>query len=214
VTHVTTLRPLGMGSVSVTPTHGTSSKYGSIVVCSLGSLTDGCSPTVSVTVQPLALGAYTNFASVSSGVPDPDLANNTSSAVDTVIPAQFVISGSSLVSESCANGAIDPAERVTVSFALQNMGSSNTTNLVATLTASGGVTSPGGPQTYGVLTAGGAAVSRSFAFTPVGTCGGTFTATLQLQDGAVSLGSVSTTLSFGLQVSRTTSFSNINFISV
>ena len=108
--------------------------------------------------------------------------------MDTVVPPQFVVSGSALVSESCTNGAIDPAETVTVSFALQNTGSSNTTNLVATLKATGGVTLPGGAQTYGVVTAGGAAVSRPFTFTPVGSCGGMFTAVLQLQDGAASLG--------------------------
>src|SRR5207249_6922761 len=42
--------------------------------------------------------------------------------------------GATLVSESCtpANGAIDPGETVTVSFCVQNTGSSNTTNLVGT----------------------------------------------------------------------------------
>jgi hypothetical protein len=77
-----------------------------------------------------------------------------------------------LLSESCANGRIDPGERVTVSFALQNLSSFNTTSLVATLKATGGVTAPGAPQTYGVLVPNGPAVSRNFDFTPVGDCGG------------------------------------------
>src|SRR5262249_47054047 len=86
--------------------------------------------------------------------------------------------------------------------------SSNTTNLVATLKPTGGVTAPGAAQNYGVLVAGGAAVSRPFTFTPIGACGGTFTATLQLQDGPVSLGSASITITLGKLATNTTVFSN------
>src|SRR5262249_1628412 len=78
----------------------------------------------------------------------------------------------------------------------------------------GGVTAPGGPQTYGVLTPGGPAVSRSFTFTPVGDCAGTFNVELQLQDGPGSLGSASNFFSFGAQVPRVTSFTNSSPISI
>ena len=71
------------------------------------------------------------------------------------------------------NNAIDPNETVTVLFALKNVGAANTTNLVVTLLPTNGVTAPSGPQTYGVLVAGGAAVSQPFTFTALGTCGGT-----------------------------------------
>src|SRR5262249_4848532 len=101
-----------------------------------------------------------------------------------------------------------------MNFALQNTGTSNTANLVATLKVSGGVTAPSAAQNYGVLVAGGAAVSRSFSFTPIGTCGGSYTVTLQLQDGAVSLGAVSKTFVFGNFVSRVTPFPNTNDISI
>ena len=99
-------------------------------------------------------------------------------------------SGVTLVSQSCspANSAVDPGEAVTMNFALQNLGGANTTNLVATLLATGGVASPGGPQTYGVLTPAGAIVSRPFTFTAQGLCGGGISAYLQLQDGATPLG--------------------------
>ena len=51
---------------------------------------------------------------------------------------------SSLVSESGpVNGVIDPGERVTVNFTLSNSGGS-TANLVGTLLANSGVTSPSG----------------------------------------------------------------------
>ena len=104
-----------------------------------------------------------------------------------------VIAGPSTVtSESCtpANGVVDPGETVTVNLALQNFGSANTSNLVATLLATGGVTSPSGPQTYGVLVTGAAPVSEPFTFTAGGVCGGNILATLQLQDGLTNLGSV------------------------
>ena len=112
------------------------------------------------------------------------------------------IAGATLVAESClpTNGAIDPGETVTVNFALLNGGLGNTTNLTATLLASGGVFAPDGPQTYGVLTAGGPAVAMPFTFTAVGTCGGTITASLALQDGAASLG----TASYAFQLGRFT----------
>jgi hypothetical protein len=70
-----------------------------------------------------------------------------------------------VVADSCSGtGDLDPGEAATVSLCLQNTGSADTTNAVATLQATGGVTNPSGPQTYGVLTAGGAAVCRSFDF--------------------------------------------------
>ena len=91
-----------------------------------------------------------------------------------------------MTGESCSppNGAIDPDETVSVSFALANAGSGPTTNLVATLLPTGGVQTPSGPQTYGVVPTDGSSVARTFTFVPAGTCGGTVTATLQLQDGA------------------------------
>ena len=69
-------------------------------------------------------------------------------------------------SESCApNNAIDPSETVTVNISLQNTGARNTTNLVATLLAVGGVTNPSAAQNYGAVPVGGASVSRPFTFT-------------------------------------------------
>ena len=43
----------------------------------------------------------------------------------------------SITVESCINTAVDPGETVTLSLALKNVGSANTTNLVATLQVSG-----------------------------------------------------------------------------
>jgi hypothetical protein len=109
-----------------------------------------------------------------------------------------------LVTDSCANGVIDPGETVTVNIALRNMGGVNTTNLVATLQATAGVLLPSAPQSYGALVGGGATVSMPFSFTAGGSCGAPITATLQLQDGATSLGTVAIVLPTGVPVTTFT----------
>ena len=109
----------------------------------------------------------------------------------------------SLLSETCAptNGAIDPGETVTVTLALRNIGTVDTTNLVATLLSQDGVWVPSAPQTYGTLVAGGSASARAFTFTASGACGGQIKPTLHLQEGATSLGAVSFALPLGGSVS-------------
>jgi subtilisin-like proprotein convertase family protein len=106
-----------------------------------------------------------------------------------------------VTAESCspANGAPDPGEIVTMSFPIKNIGGGRTTNLTATLRATGGVTAPGGPQSYGVLIGGGAAVARPFTFAvdPDLPCGAPVTATLELRDGVRDLGTLSFTFNAG-----------------
>ena len=109
--------------------------------------------------------------------------------------------GTTLTAEGCSppNGVIDPGETVTVNVCLQNFGTANTSNLTGTLQASGGVTNPSGPQNYGALIAGGAAVCKTFTFTASGSCGGTLTGTVHLQDGANDLGNVTFMFTMGVQ---------------
>jgi hypothetical protein len=111
---------------------------------------------------------------------------------------------SALVAETCApnNGAIDSSEAVTISYSITNVGGGPTTNLTATLQASGGVSLvPAGPQVqnYGAIPAGGT-VTRNFTFTATGPCNGTLTPSFQLQDGAINYGIVSTTYTLGALV--------------
>ncbi len=94
------------------------------------------------------------------------------------------------------NGYIDPGEVVTVNFALTNAGDQAFGNLTATLQATGGITAPSGPQNYGAIAVGGS-VTRVFSFTGTGAIGSTLTATLQLQDGATSYGTVAYTFRIG-----------------
>lgn len=117
-----------------------------------------------------------------------------------------------LTTESCPpdNNSIDPGEHVTVNLELHNAGTGATTNLVATLQATGGVQSPSDPQNYGVLTptGPGSSATRDFSFTAVGACGSSITATWELQDGATNLGTVTKTFTLGTTLSSTTTFSN------
>jgi len=64
------------------------------------------------------------------------------------------------------------------------------------LQATGGITTLSGPATYGVI-APGASASQNFTFIASGVCGGTITASLQLQDGATNLGTVTYTFLLG-----------------
>jgi hypothetical protein len=107
-----------------------------------------------------------------------------------------------IAAESCQpNSAVDPGETVTINIALRNTGAQNTTNLTAVLLPTGGVTNPGAAQNYGALPANGQSASRPFTFTASSaiSCGSPITLTLQLQDGAENLGTVSIVLNTGAQ---------------
>ncbi|MBK8493631.1 MAG: M36 family metallopeptidase [Chitinophagaceae bacterium] len=137
-----------------------------------------------------------NSTSVTDQTPAFDLA-------PACLTTPFIVSaGSAITAETCSppNSAIDPNETVTVDLTLSNSSPINSANLVATLQATGGVTSPSGPQNYGVVAIG-APVTRSFSFTAGNlACGQQLTATLQLQDGATNLGTVTYTFTIGADV--------------
>ena len=124
--------------------------------------------------------------------------------------AVLLANGATLAFETWTNGGIDPGETVTVNFGIKNAGSASTTNLVATLLASGGVTLPSSPQNFGALAAGGGAASLPFTFVASGNCGGSLAATLQLQDGPTSYGTVTYNFVLGvLGVSFIESFDGV-----
>ena len=110
----------------------------------------------------------------------------------------IVPAGAALTSESGpVNGVIDPGETVSLLLALRNATGNATTNLMATLLATNGVTSPSGPQSYGVLAAFGPSASRPFTFTASGTNGQTITATLQLSDSGTILSNAAFNFTLG-----------------
>jgi uncharacterized repeat protein (TIGR01451 family) len=135
--------------------------------------------------------------------------SNTINALAPRINARVVTNaGTSFASEGClpGNSAVDPNETATLNFSLRNLGGVKVTNLTATLQASGGVLAPSGPQNYGALDSG-ITVSRPFTFTANGACGSTLVATLQLQDGADNLG----TLSFNMPLGKAITTLSQNF---
>ncbi|MEP7342406.1 MAG: S8 family serine peptidase [Acidobacteriota bacterium] len=166
---------------------------------------------VKITAANIAGDGVPNFG----GALDQDFALIISNA--TVAPQAVLSAGAATIAaESCApgNGAVDPGETVTVNLALQNVGTASTANLVATLQPNGGIINPGAAQTYGVLSAGGAAVALPFTFTAGGTCGGTLTATLLLQDGATNLGTVNFNFTLGTAIVNTATFTNNALITI
>ncbi len=156
----------------------------------------GAPGTYSMTVAP---GSYTVSASKAGGFigasQNTTVTNGGTSTVNICMNGVALIAGGtpSIVSESCGlpNQSPDPGETLSVALPLSNTGAANTTNLVATLQATGGVLA-GSAQNYGVVLAGGASVTRNFSFTvdPATSCGGTVTLTWVLTDGAANLGTV------------------------
>lgn len=151
----------------------------------------------SIAATYLTAGSY-NVSLTASGPTGSNTLTRTAYVVATNSVINIITNGYTILAESCTNGALDPNEQVTVNFSLRNNGSLSTSNLLATLQASGGLTSPSGPQAYGALASSGGTASRAFSFIPSGTCGSSNIATLQLQDGALNLGTISFVLPLGV----------------
>ena len=173
----------------------------------------GTTGTVAITVGATSIN--------SDGVPnyggslDQDYALVAYNVSETQAPS-LAAAGAQITAEGCGagNGSLDPGEAVTVKFALRNVGTANTTNVVATLLATGGVSAPGPAQSYGALAAGGAPVTNAYAFIANGICGGTVTATLALVDGATALGTASYTFTLGGSTVITVTNSNTAAITI
>jgi uncharacterized repeat protein (TIGR01451 family) len=202
----------GLGFVSVTNSQGSCSFTDGILTCGLGDINPNGTATVVLHATAISPGTVTNLFALNSYFADAAPANNATNVVTVISPISPVIvaSGVALTAENPgpANGSLDSGESVSISFGLRNAGTAPTANLVATLLPGGGVSSPSAPQNYGVLEADGATVARPFSFVVAGAAGSVLTATLQLQDGAQDLG----TLTFNFSVSASRSFTNNNVI--
>ncbi|HWW00694.1 MAG TPA: proprotein convertase P-domain-containing protein [Candidatus Acidoferrum sp.] len=208
---VTLPLPATLAYGSASASQGSVAQNGASVIATLGDLGPGALATVTINVTPLSPGLLTNTASVATASIDPASGNNSASAVVAAAsPAPHIVAaGATLITQNLLNnGAINPGQTVTISFGLANIGQLDTANLVATLQASGGVTAPGGPDTYGQVVAGGPPVARAFAFTVSPSAAGAIVATLQLQDGANNLGLVTFTFTLPL----TTTYASTNSI--
>lgn len=97
------------------------------------------------------------------------------------------LNSATVVAGSCpANGTVaDPGETLSVNISLQNVGVADTNTLSAALQNGGGVTLAPAALSYGVLSAGGAAVTRNFVFRvdAAQVCGTPLNGVLRLNDG-------------------------------
>jgi uncharacterized repeat protein (TIGR01451 family) len=85
--------------VSSTPSQGSCSGT-TTVTCTLGTIANGASATITLIVQPTAPGPLSNTATVSSSPADLDAANNTSTAVVDVEPASAATAIPALAGQS------------------------------------------------------------------------------------------------------------------
>jgi uncharacterized repeat protein (TIGR01451 family) len=184
--------PSGTAFVSASSTVGTCSNSAGAVLCSLGDLAPGAGATVTIVFVPSLQGLLTNTASVSTASHNTSTASTGTYVATVTGPAPKIIGAGALLTYESGpvNGLIDPNETVTLSFSLANVGSLDAVNLKATLLASGGVTAPSGPQSYGTLIHGGPSAAQSFTFKAAAALGNAIVATLQLEDAAGSLGAV------------------------
>ena len=170
---------------------------GAVTVTTTAGSTPGMTP-VRVTVLDTCGASAVRIFNITVVSPNPLLTAGTAGAPST---------------ESCLppNGAVDPGETVTLSLPILNTGGGATSNLVATLQSSGGVTPVGNPaQNYGAIAAVNGTASRSFQFVASGVCGGTITATLQLQDGATNFGNITYTITLGAVQMNTATIENFD----
>ena len=105
---------------------------------------------------------------------------------------------------------IYPNDTVTIAFGLRDIAGNGTTNLVATLLATNGISNVSPlSNSYGALALNGPTAARSFKFTAIGTNGQNVAAVLALQDGTANLGMVA----FGFTLGDvTTTFTNLESI--
>ncbi len=172
-------------------------------------------------IDPMGTGTYTLTVSapgyVTAVIPGVSITQGGTTTQNVQLTPQNILEGGTpvITAESClpANGALDPGETVTVNLPIVNNGGAGatTSNLVATLLAVGGVSSPSGPQNYGAIAQGAPAVVRPFTFTVSATCGSIVDITLQLQDGATNYGTVVYSLRTGtLGAASTASYTTGN----
>lgn len=184
------------GSVTTSPPFSVGWRYSY-------TLFSGQTKEVTISYSPLTVGTNVGvvFFSGAQTVTVPVMGVATNPPLPTILS-----NGWSLISESLppANGIVEPGETSTVTLSLKCVGS-DANNLIARLLPSGGILLPSGPQTYGIVTAGGPGVARSFTFTAGIPCG-SLTATLALEDGTNDLGIVQFTIPMALTFNTCSTF--------
>lgn len=111
---------------SSSTTQGSLNTGANPIIGALGTINNGASATVTLTVVPSAIGSITNVATVTSDLPDPNQGNNTTNTVTTVWPLPFLS-----ITNLMSNGLVQISWPAPLSgFTLQF--SANLTNIVWT----------------------------------------------------------------------------------
>jgi uncharacterized repeat protein (TIGR01451 family) len=118
--------PTGVTFDSATPSQGTCSEATGTITCALGTLPNAQSATVEIKVRPQGAGSITNQASVSSPDADPNLANNSASAMTTVNPPP---SADLSIAMTDVPDPVVAGEFLTYSLLVQNIGPSEATTV-------------------------------------------------------------------------------------
>jgi uncharacterized repeat protein (TIGR01451 family) len=136
--------PSGVTFESAVPTQGTCSESSGTVTCALGTLADEADAGVEIEVRPQAGGTLTNEANVSSGVADPNSADNVASAETTVDPAADL----SLTKTDSPDPVLE-GHQLTYALTVSNAGPQATTTTTLTDTLPAGVTFDSAVPTQG-----------------------------------------------------------------
>ncbi len=184
--------PPGVAFITATVSQGTYSQAGGTVTCSLGTLTNGTSATITVTAQPQVAGSITNTVAASSPVADTGPGPNSASVVTTVIPAADLS-----VAQTAQPNPSMVFNNVTLSVLVTNRGPSPATGVIMADALPAGLvfvsaSSPGSwTQSGGVVTcnlgtlAGGAAATVSIVVKSVNDL--TFTNSANVSSGVADL---------------------------
>ena len=82
--------PAGVTFVSARSSQGTVADVGGLVTGNLGTINGGANATVTITVLPTGSGSLSNTATVKGNEPDPNILNNSTTIVSSVVPAQMI----------------------------------------------------------------------------------------------------------------------------
>ena len=136
-THTVVVNPVPAKAtfVSANATQGACVLSNGVVVCNLGTLGNKISARVTLTLRADAVGDLANNFTVTSDVPDPSTANNTYSALLTVLPYRPPGTADLAFDTLTAQPSrVEVGETITFSACVANSGPEAATNLVITTT--------------------------------------------------------------------------------
>jgi uncharacterized repeat protein (TIGR01451 family) len=150
--------PSNVTYVSATSTQGTCSKSGSTVTCSIGTLANGASATVTIVVTPTTAGTINNTATVTCNETDTNSSNNTATATTTVNAQP---STDLSVSKADTPDPVMVGNNITYTIVATTNGPSTATGVTLTDTLPSSVTYVSATSTQGSCTRTGSTVTCS-----------------------------------------------------